>query len=99
MKTDAQGALSKQLTRPVWPSFKTFNVNVSYDLMYEIGIECLGEKDNVNNLNYGKSRVTILPPSHDRETKMRTKKGDFDAVALAMEVGDLAWTIVSNVLF
>ena len=44
------------------------------------------------------AKVEILPPSHERETQMKTKKGDFNAVGLAMEGGDLVFKIIQGVL-
>lgn len=70
LTTEASGVQSQPLVRPVWPSFKTSSINVSYDLQYKIGIECLGEKERLESLVGPTSRITvdILPPAHDTHT-------------------------------
>lgn len=95
LKTDAQGAMSEQFPRPIWPTFKTFSINVSYDIMYELQLECLGDRDIVNNYNFAKTRVTIVPPASDTVTEMKTRQGDIDAVGLAMTAGGFANQMLS----
>lgn len=95
LKTDAQGAMSEQLPRPIWPTFKTFSINVSYDIMYELTVECLGEKDIVNNHSFKSTSVVILPPANDRDVEMKTRQGDIDAVGLAMAAGGFANQMLS----
>lgn len=95
LKTDAQGALSERLPRLIWPTFKTFSINVSYDIMYELKVECLDESDTVNNYNFAKTRFTIVPPASDIVTEMQTKQGDVDTVGLAMAAGGFANQMLS----
>jgi hypothetical protein len=95
LKTDAQGAMSEQFPRPIWPTFKTFSINVSYDIMYELKVECLGETDTVNNYNFARTRVTIVPPASDKVTEMKTRQGDIDTVGLAMAAGGFANQMLS----
>jgi hypothetical protein len=94
LKTAAQGAISEQLPRPVWPTFKTFSINVSYDIMYELKLECMDEIQTVNNYNYARTEVVIVPPAHDKTAEMKTKEGDIDWFELTSTAGGFANTLL-----
>jgi hypothetical protein len=68
---------------------------MSYDIMYELKVECLGETDTVSNYNFARTEVTILPPAHDKVTEMKTRQGDIDAVSLAIAAGSFANNMLS----
>ncbi|KAK6503691.1 hypothetical protein TWF481_008695 [Arthrobotrys musiformis] len=90
--------------RPLWPSFKTYNIHCYYEWKYKITITCAGETQVVE----GKQRVELISQSEEQEQnialdKQGTKKkwgemmeGAEGAVAILGLVGELVAEAVSD---
>jgi hypothetical protein len=48
---------------PVYPTFSTYNINLSYEFRWTVVIECAGERENF----HADTPVTILAPSAEQE--------------------------------
>lgn len=57
--------------RQLFPTFKTYNIRMSYQLRWKIGIECAGETAAVS----GERPLTILGPSEEQEALRKRELG------------------------
>ncbi|RVD85157.1 uncharacterized protein DFL_003488 [Arthrobotrys flagrans] len=56
--------------RPLWPSFKTYNIHCCYEWKYKITIICAGETQVVK----GKQKVELIGPSEEQEQNLSLDK-------------------------
>lgn len=56
--------------RPLWPSFKTYNIHLYYEWKYKITITCAGETQVIE----GKQRVELIGQSEEQEQDINVDK-------------------------
>lgn len=75
--------------RQLYPSFKTYNIHLAYELRWRFGIECAGEIEKVT----GQGAVTIIPPSEEQEALKKRELGtegmkkSYDELEAGLEQG------------
>lgn len=75
--------------RQLYPTFKTYNIRLTYQLRWKIGLECAGETQSVS----GEGPLTIIPPSEEQEALKKRELGtdgmkkNYDDLAAGMEQG------------
>lgn len=103
--SSAQGVSYPKFERPLTPSFSTYNINVKYEIRWEIKIECAGVKESISNLfGFEWDECTVLGPS-DMDAKaqesawMGKERGrDYDEIGNAFSLGSQVFQDVLGLL-